>query len=143
LTVQGQLSVGRLAGGTSGTGADARWWGVSALVGYKVTPRLQAIARADYIDNRANGGGMYFNPADAKATTVFGPELDETGVAADTTRGANRYALTAGVNFVVNANTQWKTEIRLDRSTGYNFLDSNSQYKQGNTTVGTALVVSF
>jgi len=143
LTVQGQLSVGRLAGGTSGTGADARWWGVSALVGYKVTPRLQAIARADYIDNRANGGGMYFNPSDVKATTVFGPELDETGVATDATRGANRYALTAGVNFVVNANTQWKTEIRLDRSTGYNFLDSNSQYKQGNTTVGTALVVSF
>lgn len=143
LTVQGQLSVGRLAGGTSGTGADARWWGVSALVGYKVTPRLQAIARADYIDNRANGGGMYFNPSDVKATTVFGPELDETGVATDATRGANRYTLTAGVNFVVNANTQWKTEIRLDRSTGYNFLDSNSQYKQGNTTVGTALVVSF
>lgn len=143
LTVQGQLSLGRLVGGTSGTGADARWWGVSALVGYKVTPRLQAIARADYIDNRANGGGMYFNPSDVKATTVFGPELDETGVATDATRGANRYALTAGVNFVVNANTQWKTEIRLDRSTGYNFLDSNSQYKQGNTTVGTALVVSF
>ena len=55
--------------------------GVSALVGYKLTRRLQAIARADDIDNRANGGGMYFNPADAKETTVFGPELNETGVA--------------------------------------------------------------
>ena len=44
-------------------------------------PRLQTITRADYIDNRANGGGMYFNPADAKVTTVFGPELNETGVA--------------------------------------------------------------
>ena len=54
---------------------------MSALVGYKLTPRLQAIARADDIDNRANGGGMYFNLADAKATTVFCPELDETGVA--------------------------------------------------------------
>jgi hypothetical protein len=143
LTLQGQLSLGRLIGGTSGTGDDARWWGVSALVGYKLTPRLQAIARADYIDNRANGGGMYYNPADANGTTVFGPELDETGVAADPSRGANRYALTAGFSYVVNANTQWKTEIRLDRSTGYNFLDSNGQYKQGNTTIGTALVVSF
>ena len=54
---------------------------MSALVGYKLTLRLQAIARADDIDNRANGGGMYFNPADAKVTTVFGPELNETGVA--------------------------------------------------------------
>ena len=54
---------------------------MSALVGYKLTLRLQAIARADDIDNRANGGGMYFNPADAKVTTVFGPELNETDVA--------------------------------------------------------------
>ena len=37
---------------------------MSALVGYKLTLRLQAIARAD-----------------AKVTTVFGPELNETGVA--------------------------------------------------------------
>ena len=143
LTLQGQLSLGRLIGGTSGTGDDARWWGVSALVGYKLTPRLQAIARADYIDNRANGGGIYYNPLDANNTSVFGPELDETGIAADPSRGANRYALTAGVNYAVNGNTQWKTEIRVDRSTGANFLDSNGQYKQGNTTIGTALVVSF
>ena len=32
---------------------------MSALVGYKVTPRLQAIDRSDDIDNWANGGGMY------------------------------------------------------------------------------------
>ena len=32
---------------------------MSALVGYKLTPRLQAIARADDIDNRANGGGGF------------------------------------------------------------------------------------
>jgi hypothetical protein len=108
-----------------------------------LTPRLQAIARADYIDNRSNGGGVYYNPADANGTTVFGPELDETGVAADPSRGANRYALTAGFNYALNANTQWKTELRFDRSTGYNFLDSNSLYKQGNTTFNTSLVVSF
>ena len=61
----------------------------------------------------------------------------------DASRGANRYALTAGFNYAVNANTQWKTEIRMDRSTGYNFRDSNGQYKQGNTTFNTSLVVSF
>lgn len=152
LTLQGQLSLGRLIGSAGDkSGADARWWGASALVGYKVTPRLQAIARADYIDNRANGGGMYFNtdyytdPADPTTylSSVFGPELDEAGQVIDASRGANRYALTAGFNYAVNANTQWKTEIRLDRSTGYNFRDSNGQYKQGNTTIGTALVVSF
>jgi Putative beta-barrel porin-2, OmpL-like. bbp2 len=144
LTLQGQFSVGRLIqGALDGSGSDARWWGLSGLVGYKLSPRLQAIARLDYINNRANGGGMYYNPADANGTTVFGPELDEFGVAADPSRGANRYALSAGLNYTVNANTQWKTELRFDRSSGYNFLNSAGEYKQNNTTVGTSLVMSF
>ena len=150
LTLQGQLSLGRLIGSAGDkSGADARWWGASALVGYKLTPRLQAIARADYIDNSANGGGMYVNSAFAYDDgtgvkvdrAVFGPELDEFGN--EGARGANRYALSFGFNYALNASTQWKTELRLDRSTGYNFLDSNGTLKQGNTTIGTALVVSF
>jgi hypothetical protein len=148
LTLQGQFSVGRLIqGALDGSGADARWWGLSGLVGYKLNPRLQAIARFDYINNRANGGGMYYNPESTDAlgvtSTMFGPELDELGAAADPSRGANRYALSAGFNYTVNANTQWKTELRFDRSSGYNFVDSAGQYKKGNTTLGTSLVVSF
>lgn len=144
LTLQGQLSVGRLIqGALDGSGADARWWGVSGLVGYKLNPRLQAIARFDYINNRANGGGMYYNPTDAKGTAVFGPELDEFGKEIAPSRGANRYALSVGMNYTVNANTQWKTELRLDRSSGYNFLNSAGEYKQYNTTLGTSLVLSF
>lgn len=144
LTLQGQVSVGRLLGGAlDGSGADARWWGLSGLVGYKLTPRLQALARLDYINNRSNGGGMYFNPTDANGTTVFGPELDNTGAVINPTRGANRYALTTGVNYAVNDNTQWKAELRFDRSSGYNFLNSNGIYKKGNTTLSTGIVVSF
>ena len=144
LTLQGQVSVGRLLGGAlDGSGADARWWGLSGLVGYKLTPRLQALARLDYINNRSNGGGMYFNPTDANRTTVFGPELDNTGAVINPTRGANRYALTTGVNYAVNDNTQWKAELRFDRSSGYNFLNSNGIYKKGNTTLSTGIVVSF
>jgi hypothetical protein len=145
LTLQGQFSFGRMiAGGLDGSGSDARWWGVSGLVGYKVTPRLQALARFDYIDNRANGGGIYYNPADALGGTVYGPERDSAGVVNDPSKGANRYALSTGLNYAVNANTQWKTELRFDRSSGYNFLDSDGlTYKQSNTTIGTALVVSF
>ncbi len=139
LTLQGQFSVGRMiAGALDGSGADAKWWGLSGLVGYKVTPRLQALARFDYIDNRANGGGIYYNPGE------FGAELDSSGVANDPSKGANRYALSTGFNYAVNANTQWKTELRFDRSTGYNFLDVDGvTYKQGKTTIGTALVMAF
>jgi len=145
LTLQAQFSAGRMIGGALDlSGADAKWWGVSGLVGYKLTPRLQAIARFDYIDNRANGGGIYYNPADANGTTVYGPELDSAGQVVDPSRGANRYALSTGFNYAVNANTQWKTELRFDRSSGYNFLDSDGvTYKQGQTTIGTSVVVSF
>ena len=146
LTLQGQLSLGRLIGSAGDkSGADARWWGVSALFGYKLTPRLQTITRADYIDNRANGGGIYSPGAGASAATIFGPELPAKGNAADLSRGTARYALATGVNYAVNANTQWKTEVRFDRSSGYNFLSSDAApvRSQGNTTVGTALVVSF
>ncbi len=58
LTLQCQFSMGRvLKAGLDSSGKNARWWGVSGLVGYKLTPRLQALAQADFIYNRANGGG--------------------------------------------------------------------------------------
>jgi hypothetical protein len=138
LTLQGQFSMGRvLKAGMDESGRNARWWGVSGLVGYKLTPRLQALARADFIYNRANGGGVYYNDGS------YGPELSSDGTAADGSKGANRYALTAGFNYAVNANTQWKTELRFDRSTGYNFTNNYGELTKGNTTVGTSLVVSF
>jgi len=144
LTLQGQISAGRVLGGALDlSGADARWWGLSGLVGYKLTPRLQALARLDFVNNRRSGGGIYFNPADALGTTVFGPELDNTGAVIDPTRGANRYALTTGINYAVNDNTQWKAELRFDRSTGYNFLNGSGVYKRSNATISTGVVVSF
>lgn len=138
LTLQGQVSFGRVLGGAlDASGADAKWWGVSGLVGYKLTPRLQALARLDFINNRANGGGVYYNPGE------YGPELDRSGAVIDPSVGANRYALSTGLNYLVNASTQWKTELRFDRSSGYNFVNSKGEYKQSNTTLGTSLVVSF
>ena len=127
-----------IAGGLDGLGGDARWWGLSGLFGYKLTPTLQALARVDYINNRKNGGGLYFHPFGAA-----GAELDNTGFAADPSRGANLYALSFGVNYAVYSNTQWKTELRFDRASGYNFIDSNGAFKKGNTTLGTSVVVSF
>lgn len=144
LTLQGQLSLGRSIGGAgNGSGADARWWGISGLVGYKLQPRLQALARFDYIDNRANGGGIYYSGTGASAAAMFGRELDADGAVLEPSRGTSRYALTAGFNYAVNASTQWKTELRLDRSSGYNFINSDAVRKQGNTTLGTGMVVSF
>ena len=146
LALNGQLSVGRLKGGArNGSLEDAKWFGLSGFMGYKVTPRLQALARYDMINNRKNGGGMLVNQINAvDGTAVFGPELDENGFAPDNNRGTKRTALSLGFNYAVNPSTQWKTEYRLDRSSGFNFLNSDGLTRtKSNTTLGTAIVVSF
>ncbi len=141
-SLNGQLNYGRERGAASNLG-DARWWGMSALAGYKITPTLQLLTRFDYISNRKNGGGIYAaNTGDN--LSGFGPELDSTGTVIDPNRGANRYALSAGFNYSINANAAWKTEVRVDRSTGYNFMDPKTgTFKRSNVLLGTAVVVSF
>lgn len=148
----GQVTVGQLKGGAY-AGGDANWSGLSSLVGYKLTPRLQLLARADYLENRKNGGGTYVynylnNPLDtlgtgATAGTGLGPELDSAGAIVDPTVGANLLRLSLGTNYLLNATTQWKTEVRVDQSSGYNFMDEGGAPKREKTSIGTSLVVSF
>jgi hypothetical protein len=144
-SLQGQFSFGKAMGAAIGVpGEDAKWWGLSGFAGYKVTPRMQVIGRLDYVNNRSNGGGAYYNPADASGNFVYGPERESDGVTiTDPSVGANRYALSLGTNYAINANTAWKTEVRLDRSSGYNFLDADGAYKKNKSTLGTSIVVSF
>jgi hypothetical protein len=134
-----QLSFGKVKDGAS-NGADASWWGVSGFAGYKLTPRLQAIVRYDYISNQNNGGGLYFDPSGGK---MFGPELDSSGAVIDPTVGTNRSALSLGINYAINPSTLFKTEVRFDQSSGYNFVGTDGLPTKSNTTVGAAVVVSF
>ena len=126
------------------------------MAGYKLTPRLQAIARYDFINNRKNGGGVYGGSAygggaidpitglqSPLANNVFGAEQDETGAVLDPNRGTTRSALSLGVNYAINPSTQWKTEVRFDRSSGFNFQNTQGEFKKSNTLFGTSLVVSF
>lgn len=150
--LNGQVTLGQLKEGAY-AGGDASWSGLSGLVGYKLTPRLQLLARADYIENRKNGGGTYVanylnNPLDALGTgatvgTGLGPEMDSDGLIVDPTVGANLTRLSLGTNYLLNATTLWKTEIRFDQSSGYNFTDDKGAFKRDKTTIGTSLVVSF
>ena len=64
----------------------------------------------------------------------------DTGYA---TTGANLTRLTLGTNYQINANTQWKTEYRLDQSSGYNFLLDDGTFSKTKNTWGTSLVLSF
>lgn len=163
-TFQGQVGVGKWAG----MGADqlngptdAQWWGLSGLTGYKVTPRLQAVARFDYINNSKNGGGMFGYANNTVAGTVafdnrngFGPSqqdiADYTAGNIGKLVGGNRYALSVGFNYLLNPTTTWKMELRNDGATKDVFQDFRNDstgatgvFRNTNILLGTSVVVSF
>ena len=147
--LNGQITAGQQARAAA-NGNEAKWTGVSGFVGFKVVPRLQLMARADYIWNRDNGGGTYYYPG-GDTTIGLGPKrtdsagnYDQDSDTTYATTGANLARLTFGTNYQINANTQWKTEYRLDLSDGYNFLDyDGTTYRKDKTTISTALMLSF
>ena len=145
--VNGQFTIGRMdRAGANGSGTS--WQGVSGLVGYKIVPRLQLLARADYLINSENGGGTYYDNGGTYGNGL-GPERAADGsfaYDADTglaIKGANLMRLTVGTNYQINSTTQWKTEFRLDQSSGYNFVNADGVYGKDKQSMATSLVLSF
>lgn len=142
-TLQGQASIGRqrkaaITLGANGQLRDAYWWGVSGLAGYKITPRLETVARLDYINNHRNGGGLLtYAGADYRNGIGFDPNGDPE-------RGANRTALSLGVSYALDLSTVLKAEYRIDRASVPVFLYVDSgEYKKTNQLLGASVVVSF
>ena len=142
ITFNGQLSYGRQneaainPNPVTGEFQGSRWWGASALAAYKLAPRFETIARLDYINNQRNGGGLLgYTVADDR--NGIGPDP-----AGDPNRGTNRAALSLGVNYLLNENTQLKAEYRLDWANLPVFLDvRNGNYRKTNNLLGTQIVV--
>jgi hypothetical protein len=142
--LSGQLSVGMqkraaiTADAINGDLRDAHWWGVSTMVAYKLSPRLELIARFDHLNNSRHGGGtLAWSFADGR--NGLGP--DPVG---DGNRGANRNALSLGTRYLLNANTQLKAEYRLDRANLPVFVDLASGLpSRSNHLLGTSVVMSF
>ena len=145
----GQVTAGQQARAAA-NGGTANWTGISGFTSYKIVPRLQLMARADYIWNTSNGGGTYVAPG-GSSTSGLGPkglnsagEIEYDATTGYATTGANLTRMTLGTNYQINSNTQWKTEYRLDLSDGYNFLDYDGvTYRKDKTTISTALMLSF
>lgn len=144
LTLQSQLSLGQQrraaisADPVTGELRTARWVGVSGLAAYKLSPRLEAIARLDHLRNRKNGGGLLgYTVADG--LNGIGPDI-----AGDPERGTNRTALALGANYRLDENTVLKAEYRLDRASLPVFLDVKSgTYRRSNNLLGASVIVSF
>jgi Protein of unknown function (DUF3138) len=160
-TVQGQVSLGRQKGASitpfeaaidrarerptvitedpaSGRLRDSSWWGLSALAAYKFNPRLEGIVRADYLNNKKNGGGLLgYTAADDR--NGIGP--DPSG---DPNVGANRTALSFGVSYLFDQNTTLKAEYRLDRANLPVFLVvKDGTYRKSNNLLGASVLVAF
>ncbi len=144
LTLTGQFSIGgqRDAAITAdpATGAlrASRWWGVSGLAAYKVAPRVELVARADFFDDRAHGGGA-LGYAFADGRDGLGP--DPSG---NPEIGASRGALSLGARFLVDANLTIKLECRLDGADKPVFQDAVSgNHRRTNEIFASSVVMSF
>ncbi len=147
LTLNGQISWGRQSRAAIGTATgamvldpaelrDAEWKGISALVAYKLTPRLEGIVRGDAVFNKKNGGGLLGYTAN--------DDVNGIGYTTDPNVGANRYALSVGLNMVLDENTTVKTEYRLDRASQAVFRDvKTGAFKRNNSLFGASMVVAF
>jgi opacity protein-like surface antigen len=151
-TVQGQVGVGRqrnasIVPAADGSLRDAKWWGLSALAAYKFVPRFEGVVRADYINNKKNGGGLLqYSVADDRNGIGPDPALGcAPGALVDgCDEGANRYALAVGFNYLMTRNATLKAEYRLDRATLPVFIDANDgSYKKSNHLLGASVVLSF
>jgi hypothetical protein len=151
-TVNGQVSWGRQEKAAiyreDGVLRDASWWGLSALAAYKLSPRLEAVARADYVNNTKNGGGLLGYTADDGRNGIGRSMMwDETSgsfVPEDPSMGTKRYAVTLGMNYSLNPTTLIKAEVRADGSNGYVFYNAkDGSYSNRNYLLGTSVVMSF
>ncbi|CAH0350849.1 DUF3138 family protein [Aquabacterium sp. CECT 9606] len=152
-TVQGQWSIGRQAKAAispdpvSGDLRASQWWGLSALAAYKFEPRLEGTVRADFINNRKNGGGLLGYTANDDRNGLGVADTNADGVIDvldDTEHGVNRSALTFGLSYLYNLNTTFKFEYRFDHASGPVFLDAkDGSYKKNNQLIGASVLVSF
>jgi Protein of unknown function (DUF3138) len=144
----GQQSDAAITADASGLLQTARWYGLSALAAYKFTPRFEGAARFDYISNSSNGGGLLgygIDPGNGIGTSgVLGCVQGAAAVDPGCDKGADRYALSLGVNYLFNRYTMFKAEYRYDWSNLDVFLDvSNNLYRKNSNLFGASVVVSF
>jgi hypothetical protein len=123
---------------------DARWVGVSGLAAYKITPRLEAVLRGDYLKNDSNGGGLLGFSFDDPVNGIGRGVLAGGAYAKGDAVGANRYALSAGLNYLFDEGTVFKLELRRDGADQPVFeVVKRGTFSKSNTLFGAAVVVSF
>jgi hypothetical protein len=148
LSLYGQVSYGQQKGAaifnSDGKLRDSRWWGVSATMGYLITPRLEAIVRADYVNNARNGGGLLGYTSDDAVNGIGRGLLADGSYAKGESVGTNRYALSLGMGYRVDENSTFKLEYRYDGASQPVFGNADgTRFYKSNHLLGASMVVSF
>jgi hypothetical protein len=144
----GQASYGQQEGAaifnSDGVLRDAQWWGLSGTAAYKFTPRLEGVLRADYIDNSKNGGGLLGFGFDDYVNGIGRGLLGDGSFAKGESVGANRWALSLGMNYLFDENTIFKLEYRYDGADQPVFeYVGEGRFEKSNSVFGASVVVSF
>lgn len=144
----GQASVGQQDGAaifnSDGVLRDAKWWGLSGTAAYKITPRLEGVLRADYVENSKNGGGLLGISFDDPINGIGRGLLDDGSFAKGEAVGANRWALSLGMNYLFDENTIFKLEYRYDGADQPVFeYVGEGRFEKSNSVFGASVVVSF
>mgnify|MGYP000393807504 CR=1 FL=1 len=102
--------------------------------------------RADYINDRKNGGGLLGFGRDNVNGIGPGYSRDVNGDWQESAsqHGANRYALSVGGNYRFNEYTLFKLEYRFDFADRrvFEYLDK-AEWKKNNQLFGASVVVTF
>ena len=123
---------------------DARWVGLSALAAYKITPRLEAVLRGDYVKNDSNGGGLLGFSFDDPVNGIGRGVRADGSFAKGEAVGTNRYALSAGLSYLFDEGTVFKLELRRDGADQPVFeVVRNGLFSKSNNLFGASVVVSF
>jgi hypothetical protein len=131
-------------------GGKAQWAGFSTLLAYKFVPTLEGVARLDYLQNDKNGGGTVATGVLSQPDPLNGFGPDQAGAAAfaaDPTfnvKGANRSALSLGLDYAFNPNVMFKAEFRFDHANipVFEYVKSG-EFKSDNQMFGLSTVLSF
>lgn len=150
-SVFGQLSYGQQKKAaifnSDGQLRDARWWGVSTLVGYKLTPRLETVLRADYIANQRHGGGLLGYTSDDGLNGIGRGFNPDGSFAKGEDVGSNRWAVALGMNYLYDENTLFKLEFRHDGASQPVFMAQSGLdprgWRKSNQLLGASVVVKF
>jgi hypothetical protein len=144
----GQASVGQQDGAaifnSDGVLRDAKWWGLSGTAAYKITPRLEGVLRADYVENSKNGGGLLGFSFDDSINGIGRGLLDDGSFVKGESVGANRWAFSLGMNYLFDENTLFKLEYRYDGADQPVFeYVGEGRFEKTNSVFGASVVVSF